>query len=72
MTTRAKVDAAREVARRRLLVDDYVTAGQLVALTGLSKDRAMKLLEELVARGEARCLDARATKGNPRRFRRAL
>ena len=67
-TRREQVERARDVARRRLRVDDYVTSGQLVELTGLSKDRITKLLEELVALGEAVCVDPRAGKGHPRRY----
>lgn len=60
--------SALEIIQRRLKVDDYVTPGQLVDLTGLSKNTVLRLLEELVARGEARCLDRHATKGHPLRY----
>lgn len=66
--TRAKLERARAVVRRRLRVDDYVTAGQLVELTGVSKNSAIRVLEELVAAGEAVCLDRHSTKGHPRRY----
>jgi hypothetical protein len=74
MTTRARVLWAYDVARHRLRVDDYVTAPQLVTLTGVGKDRIVRILEELVANGEAVCLDAGARhpgRGNARRYARA-
>lgn len=71
MTTRADIDRARDTARRRLRVDDEVTIAQIAALTGISKHKASELLEELVASGEAICLDPPRPGKRSRRYARA-
>lgn len=65
---RTKVERARAIAQRRLRIDDEVTVAQLAELSGISKQRAGELLHELVASGEAVCVDPARPGKSPRRY----
>ena len=52
----AKLEFVRTVARKRLKVDEYVTAAQLAQLGGVTRNVARRVLEDLVEASEAQRL----------------